>query len=111
MEEYFKEIEHEIIFKGGNQQKPEIAFAISLKSKKVSRDWEKVQNNLSMTIRSLFNNTDQNFRFIIAGHEKPTIEELNDKRVTWLAVKFPPPKSSKGFVSDKYRKRKLSEHI
>lgn len=87
------------------KQKPEIAFAISLKSKRVSRDWEKVQNNLGLTLRSLLNNTDGNFRVIIAGHEKPDIEELNDKRVTWLSVTFPPPSNSQKATSDKRRKR------
>ncbi|MBS4176692.1 alginate lyase family protein [Lederbergia citrea] len=102
IEEYFRIS----TFNEENKQKPEIAFAISLKSKTVSHDWEKVQKNLALTLRSLFSNTDQNFRVIIAGHEKPNIEELNNIRVTWVPVKFPPPKSSRGFVSDKYRKRK-----
>lgn len=93
-------------------QKPEIAFAIALKSKKVSRDWEKVQENLSMTLCSLLNNTDQNFRIIIAGHEKPNIEEINNERVTWISVKFPPTLNKRGFVNDKYRKRKaIGEYL
>ncbi|WP_286230700.1 hypothetical protein [Neobacillus mesonae] len=87
------------------KQKPEIAFAISLKSKRVSRDWEKVQNNLSLTLKSILNNTDPNFIIIIAGHEKPNIEELNDKRVTWLSVTFPPPSNPRKATGDKRRKR------
>ncbi|MBU8879963.1 hypothetical protein BGM26_13340 [Bacillus sp. FJAT-29790] len=108
VEEFLKGLGHEAsINSDEDKQKPEIVFAISLKSKKVSRDWERVQNNLSKTLRSIFNNTDQKFRIIIAGHKKPCIEELNDERVTWLSVKFPPPLNSVGFTSDKYRKRKV----
>ncbi|UVI28628.1 glycosyltransferase family A protein [Paenibacillus spongiae] len=90
-----------------NEKHPiEVAFAISLKSKLVSRDWEKVQDNLAKTLRSILRNTDQNFRIVIAGHEKPKIEEMKHKRVTWLSVDFPPPKNSNGFSGDKMRKRK-----
>ncbi|MBS4194927.1 hypothetical protein [Lederbergia citri] len=106
VEEFFQETAHETrINSESDKQKPEIAFAISFKSKKVSHDWQKVQDNLGLTLRSLLNNTDQNFRIIIAGHEKPNIEELNDKRITWLSVKFPPPLNARRATRDKLRKR------
>ncbi|MFE4124257.1 hypothetical protein [Priestia sp. YIM B13486] len=85
----------------------DIVFGISLKSKKVSRNWNKVQKNLSNTLKSIFRNTDQHFRVIIAGHNKPNIKELKDKRVKWLPVKFSSPTSPKGFSRDKMRKRKI----
>lgn len=88
-------------------RKKEIVFAISLKSKKWSRNWDTVQENLSKTLRSIFNNTDQNYRIIIAGHKKPNIKELNHKKVTWLGVKFALPKSPRGFFWDKTRKRRV----
>ncbi|MCM3439695.1 hypothetical protein [Metabacillus halosaccharovorans] len=88
-----------------NENKPEIVFAISLKSKRVSQNWGRVQENLAKTLRSILKNTDQNFRVIIAGHKKPDIAELNHDRVKWIRVKFPPPKNSKGFYFDKIRKR------
>ncbi|OLO37204.1 hypothetical protein BTR23_13835 [Alkalihalophilus pseudofirmus] len=85
----------------------EITFAISLKSKQVSRNWNTVQENLSKTLRSILNNTDQHFRIIIAGHEKPQIKELNHSRVTWLPVKLRLPKNSEEFTTDKLNKRKV----
>ncbi|WP_286230710.1 hypothetical protein [Neobacillus mesonae] len=85
----------------------EVAFGISLKSKKVSRNWIKVQNNLSKTLRSILNNTDQNFRIIIAGHEKPNIEEMNHERVTWLSVAFSRPRYIHQYSLDKFRKRRV----
>lgn len=84
---------------------PEIAFAISLKSKRSSLNWERVQENLAKTLRSILSNTDQNFRIIIAGHEEPKIQELNHEKVTWISVKFSPPTDSKGFSRDKMQKR------
>lgn len=84
-----------------------IAFAISLKSKKVSRNWGKVQVNLARTLRSILRSTDRNFLIVIAGHEKPNIPELRHKRVTWLEVKFAPPSNAAGFTRDKMRKRKV----
>ncbi|MBU8879962.1 hypothetical protein BGM26_13335 [Bacillus sp. FJAT-29790] len=108
VEKFVKGSCHEAIVNSEiDKQKPEIAFAISLKSKEVSSDWKKVQNNLALTLRSLLKNTDRNFRIIIAGHEKPNIEELNDERVTWLSVKFPPPSNSKKATNDKLHKRKV----
>ncbi|GGF98762.1 glycosyltransferase family A protein [Paenibacillus abyssi] len=84
----------------------EIVFAISLKSKTVSKDWDNVQASLAKTLRSILRSTDQHFRIIIAGHEMPKIRELRNKRVTWLPVDFPPPKAPKDFSKDKMRKRK-----
>ena len=96
--------------KANDSTKPndlEIAFGISLKSKKVSRNWNIVQTNLSRTLRSILNNTDQNFRIIIAGHEKPNIEEMNHDRVTWLSVSFSRPRYISQYSIDKFRKRRV----
>lgn len=88
-------------------RQPEIAFAISLKSKTVSRDWDKVQDNLSKTIRSILNNSDPHFRIVIAGHEKPDIEEFKHEGVTWLSVTFPPPTDPGHYTIDKMHKRRV----
>jgi len=96
--------------KANDSTKPndlEIAFGISLKSKKVSRNWNIVQTNLSRTLRSILNNTDQNFRIIIEGHEKPNIEEMNHDRVTWLSVSFSRPRYISQYSIDKFRKRRV----
>ncbi|QMV40781.1 hypothetical protein [Cohnella cholangitidis] len=90
-----------------NMQPIGIVFAISLKSKAVSRDWVTVQNNLAKTLRSILHSSDANFRIVIAGHEKPDIEELKHEYVTWLSVDFPPPKSFHEFSRDKMSKRKV----
>lgn len=102
-----KRVETYFLNKHVNKNKAEVAFAISLKSKTVSRNWKKVQSNLAKTLRSILNNTDPHFRVIVAGHEKPKINEMRHKRVTWLPVNFPPPSNPKGFSKDKIRKRKV----
>lgn len=108
VEEYFKQ--HGSNASGlvkGREDRAEMAFAISLKSKTVSRCWAGVEANLARTLRSIFGNTDQNFRILIAGHEKPEIEEIQDERVTWIPVNFPPPEGPGQFSRDKMKKRKL----
>jgi hypothetical protein len=99
VEEYFK--------KSLRKHNVKIAFAISLKSKAVSQNWDKVQSNLAKTLRSILRNTDQNFCIVIAGHEKPEITEMQDRRVKWLTVNFQPPSSTRGFSRDKLRKRQV----
>ncbi|MGQ4664776.1 glycosyltransferase family A protein [Metabacillus halosaccharovorans] len=89
-----------------NNKEKEIAFAISLKSKTASRDWKVVQNNLSKTLKSILRNTDQHFRIIVAGHKKPTIKELDHEKITWITVKFAPPKGPNEYTRDKMRKRR-----
>ena len=83
-----------------------ICFAISLKSKQASQSWEKVQNCLSNTIKTILNNTDKNFIIIVAGHEKPNIPEMSSNKVIWLQVNTKPPKDLSEFSKDKMYKRK-----
>ena len=111
IEDYFRDLESNVL-KGLKKEKhkKEIAFAISLKSRIVSRNWDRVQANLSMTLRSILRNTDQNFCIIIAGHEKPDIKEIEHSQVTWLSVDFPPPVppgSALEFSEDKRHKRRV----
>ena len=111
IEDYFKELETNVFERPIKEKhKKEIAFAISLKSKTLSRNWDQVQANLSKTLRSILRNTDQNFRIIIAGHEKPVIKEIEHSQVTWLSVDFPPPVppgSAPEFTEDKKHKRRV----
>ncbi|MDQ1004178.1 uncharacterized protein (UPF0333 family) [Neobacillus niacini] len=101
VDDYFEKIKI-VVYNKPNEV--EVAFAISLKSKRSSRNWTRVQNNLARTLRSIINNTDQNFRIVIAGHEKPNITEMKHERVTWLPVHFPPPTHISKYSSDKFRK-------
>lgn len=93
-----------------SRKKSTIVFAISLKSKKVSRNWDVVQQQLAKTIQSILNSSDQNFRIIVAGHEKPNIKELSNSKVTWISVNFPLSRSKVGMSNDKMKKRYAIAH-
>ncbi|WP_040950982.1 hypothetical protein [Gorillibacterium massiliense] len=107
IKEQLKRVDETFLNKDIKKNKAEVAFAISLKSKIVSQNWDNVQSNLAKALRSILNNADPHFRVIVAGHEKPNIKELRHERVTWLPVNFPPPSNPKGFSKDKIRKRKV----
>ncbi|MBP3041455.1 hypothetical protein J9303_18585 [Bacillaceae bacterium Marseille-Q3522] len=100
IEKYFKDCETKDIV-----NPMDIVFAISLKSRKVSHNWGNVERNLAKTLKTLLRNKDQNFRVIIAGHEKPEMEELQHKNVEWIDVNFPAPENRHDYENDKMRKR------
>jgi hypothetical protein len=82
-----------------------LVFAICLKSRRQSTDWDAVSNMLSATLRSIFASSDDRFRIVVAGHEKPDIEELKDPRVVFLEAPFPAPDALSGH--DRWLKRVL----
>ncbi len=83
-----------------------VAFAISLKSKCVSKNWAVVELNLARTLRSIINNTHQEFIVVVAGHERPEIAELDNPKVKWISVNVPIPQSPQQYPADKMRKRR-----
>ncbi|MCM3616818.1 hypothetical protein M3936_04395 [Sutcliffiella horikoshii] len=84
-----------------------ICFGISFKSKKVCRDWQVVQKNLANTLRSILNNSNSNYIIVVAGHEKPSLIEIENKKIKWITASFPPPIGPRGFNLDKRKKRIL----
>lgn len=84
----------------------EVAFLVSMRSKRASRDWGAACDCLSKTLRTVLAQTDQNFRVLVAGHEKPDIPELNSSKVTWVSVFHAAPSSPRGFTADKNAKRR-----
>ncbi|PZE21643.1 glycosyltransferase family A protein [Paenibacillus xerothermodurans] len=101
------QVEAHVSRKGARKRNVSVAFGISLKSKRVSRNWGRVQTNLARTLRSILNNTDSHYRVVVAGHEKPRIKELKHRKVHWLSVKFKRPTGPGGFSRDKMRKRRV----
>jgi hypothetical protein len=84
-----------------------VTFGIALVSARVARDWPSVQRLLANTLRSLFRQTDQNFRIVIACHEPPAIKEVDEKRVTILPVDFPIPRHRGDWRRDIMRKHEI----
>lgn len=83
------------------------AFVISLKSKRISHDWEVVKNNLQRTLNTILSNKCDKLRVVVCGHEYPNIEGMKSDSVTWIQADFPIPKDSSGFPADKMKKRRL----
>lgn len=68
-----------------------LVFLVPLKSKQVSRDWTRVSNLLERCIRSIINQTSEEFKLIIVCHERPDIG-VEHPSIDYLEVDFPPPK-------------------
>jgi len=50
-------------------------------ARSVAQDWERIERQLSATVGSIYNQTDPNFRIIIACTEKPTLSVATDERL------------------------------
>jgi len=84
---------------------PPFIFGIPFRSKAASKDWTKNNALLASTLRSVFNQTEQDFDVVIACHETPDIPEIHDQRVTILNTDTPTNLSEQ--MRDKGHKRKL----
>jgi hypothetical protein len=63
-------------------------FGIALMSRAIAHDWSLVESLLGLTLTSVRAQTDQNFRIVIAGHDRPRMW-LHDPRLTFLQVDWP----------------------
>ena len=72
-----------------------LGIIIPLKSKQTSKNWLITCNALERTLRSLLNQTLQNYTALVCGHEKPSFLEKPDyANIEFLGVDFSPPFSS-----------------
>jgi hypothetical protein len=83
---------------------PAFVFAIPLKPKSASSDWQLVENNLRRTIRSA-RASDPAATVIVACHDEPELGEVADGVIT-LRVPFPEPASPAVGGRDKSAKRR-----
>ena len=86
------------------QGKKNFFFCIPFKPKSRCSDWSATVGLLGQTLRSLLNQTDPDFRVLIAGHDRPSLPELDDPRVSFHPVSFPEPKDGKEGKRDQTRK-------
>ena len=86
---------------------PTVIFAISLRSRATSHDWQCVEANLARTLRTVKAQSYQRCRVIVCGHERPNIPELNQKCVQWIGVDFDPPSAVVQYHADKKAKRRV----
>ncbi|MGD1921077.1 MAG: glycosyltransferase family 2 protein, partial [Pleurocapsa sp.] len=65
-------------------------FIVPLKSAQVSNSWQQVCQLFERTLRSICQQTNQNFQVICVCHEKPEID-FSHPSVSYLQVDFPIP--------------------
>lgn len=85
----------------------QFAFGIPLRSKDTARSWDTIITLLECTLRSIFNQTDGQFRVILAHHELPILSLLDDSRVVLVRATFPPMISIAEQMADRAQKRRL----
>lgn len=79
-------------------------FAVSLKPRSVSSDWQRVEANLRRSIRSA-RASDPSALIIVACHDEPDLGEFSENVVT-LRVSFPEPPGPAEGGRDKAAKRR-----
>jgi hypothetical protein len=82
-----------------------VTFGIPLMARSVAQDWERIEHQLSATVGSIYNQTDGNFRIIIACTDRPTLSVATDARLEYLMVDQLPLVDSSVFITDGVRKR------
>lgn len=69
-----------------------VVFAIPLRAKQTTKNWDRCVNNFNATIRSIFNQTSEEFRCIVACNEIPPLNQTYDKRLEFIKLDMPIPK-------------------
>lgn len=80
-------------------------FAIPLRSKKSSKNWMQVEKLFNDTIRSIYNQTNKNFKIIVACHDVPRMSVDIDERLEFITVDFPTPSTTNEQMTDKGYKK------
>jgi glycosyltransferase involved in cell wall biosynthesis len=74
-------------------------------ARSVAQDWERIEHQLSATLGSIYNQTDPNFRIIIACTDKPDISVATDERLEFLVCEQLPAVDHTVFIADAVHKR------
>ena len=88
-------------------EKANIIFAIALRSKGSSRNWNNTVDNFNKTIKSIFNQTDQNFLVYVGCNEVPELYDDYDARLQFFLVNNPVPTEPLEMRRDKFWKYSL----
>ncbi|MFW6389744.1 MAG: hypothetical protein ACOCZT_01390 [Halanaerobiales bacterium] len=78
-----------------------IIFGIPLMSKQVAKDWDLVSMLFNRTLYSCYNQTDNEFKIVVACHEIPKLNKEYDSRVEFIQVDAPIPKTQHDKMIDK----------
>ena len=81
-------------------------FAIPVAPFVDQKQWDHLNELLLATLRSALNQSNANFRILVAGHERPeALDQVGDDRVEFVPVAFPKPSDPRSRRQDKRRKR------
>ena len=78
-----------------------LVFCIPLRSKEVSKDWNKVSLLFNRTLESIYNQTNANFKVFVACHQIPTLNQTYDDRVRFIVVNTKIPITYLDMMDDK----------
>ena len=78
-----------------------IYFGVTLRSKAVAKNWQHVVEDFTRTLNSIYQQTDPDFRVIVACHELPELSREYDSRVEFLQTDVPTPKTPFEMMQDK----------
>lgn len=82
-----------------------ITFIVPIKSERVSSNWLEFCSLVDKTLRSICNQTDQNFKLIAVCHEIPKIN-FEHKNIHYVQVDFDPPVRQEGESNASINKRR-----
>ena len=78
-----------------------IYFCITLRAKEASKDWSKVTADFNRTLRSVFRQTDPNFKVFVACHDIPELEDEYDDRLEFITTDVRVPETPWQMMQDK----------
>lgn len=78
-----------------------IYFGIPLRSKAASNDWSSVTRVFNRTLRSVYRQTDPDFKIFVACHDIPALDKEYDGRVRFLISDQPTPTTGNEMMLDK----------
>lgn len=76
-------------------------FGVTLRSVAASKNWTHVVQDFHRTLRAICNQTDPDFRVIVACHEIPDMPGGYDERVEFLQAGIPFPTNPHEMMQDK----------
>ncbi|MFW6076499.1 MAG: glycosyltransferase family A protein [Hyphomicrobiales bacterium] len=84
-------------------------FGIALVSRQSAGDWDRVQELLDLTLASLQSQTEQDYKVVIAGHERPRLPK--DPRISFLAADWPAEAPDARNADSGRKHHAISEHV
>jgi hypothetical protein len=90
-----------------------IGIIESLKSKKISRDWQVTCDSLKATVDSILAQSDSDYKVVVVGHDCPDfLAAMNDSKIKFVAATFEAPdRSSPAFTTQYLINDKTSKII